>query len=304
MANLREIKQRAKSVTNTQQITRAMKMVAAAKLRKAQERALAARPFAFKLKEMLTNVAGNSAELVHPLLEVREVEKVGIIILTSDKGLAGAYNSNVLKHAKELIDQNMDKHLEFILIGKKAVDYINRLKKQYDEISSQADRNASFKIRRSFIELPDAVSFNEAKGIADLAIDLYEKSDLDTVYVVYNKFVSAMSQVPTTVKLLPLETDELKEEGGNKVQDQYIFEPSPEEILTQLLPKYIEIMIYQTLLESRASEHGARMVAMGSATDNAGEIIDRLTLLYNRARQANITTEISEIVSGAEALKA
>lgn len=302
MANLREIKQRAKSVTNTQQITRAMKMVAAAKLRKAQERALAARPFAFKLKEMLTNVAGNSAELVHPLLEVREVEKVGIIILTSDKGLAGAYNSNVLKHAKELIDQNMDKQLEFILIGKKAVDYMNRLKKQYDaEISGRAD---SFKVIKSFIELPDAVSFNEAKGIADLAIDLYEKSDLDTVYVVYNKFVSAMSQVPTTVKLLPLETDELKEEGGNKVQDQYIFEPSPEEILTQLLPKYIEIMIYQTLLESRASEHGARMVAMGSATDNAGEIIDRLTLLYNRARQANITTEISEIVSGAEALKA
>lgn len=302
MANLREIKQRAKSVTNTQQITRAMKMVAAAKLRKAQERALAARPFAFKLKEMLTNVAGNSAELVHPLLEVREVEKVGIIILTSDKGLAGAYNSNVLKHAKELIDQNMDKQLEFILIGKKAVDYMNRLKKQYDaEISGRAD---SFKVIKSFIELPDAVSFNEAKGIADLAINLYEKSDLDTVYVVYNKFVSAMSQVPTTVKLLPLETDELKEEGGNKVQDQYIFEPSPEEILTQLLPKYIEIMIYQTLLESRASEHGARMVAMGSATDNAGEIIDRLTLLYNRARQANITTEISEIVSGAEALKA
>ncbi|MGM9571709.1 MAG: ATP synthase F1 subunit gamma [bacterium] len=302
MANLREIKQRAKSVTNTQQITRAMKMVAAAKLRKAQERALAARPFAFKLKEMLTNVAGNSAELVHPLLEVREVEKVGIIILTSDKGLAGAYNSNVLKHAKELIDQNMDKQLEFILIGKKAVDYMNRLKKQYDaEISGRAD---SFKVIKSFIELPDAVSFNEAKEIADLAINLYEKSDLDTVYVVYNKFVSAMSQVPTTVKLLPLETDELKEEGGNKVQDQYIFEPSPEEILTQLLPKYIEIMIYQTLLESRASEHGARMVAMGSATDNAGEIIDRLTLLYNRARQANITTEISEIVSGAEALKA
>lgn len=302
MANLREIKQRAKSVTNTQQITRAMKMVAAAKLRKAQERALAARPFAFKLKEMLTNVAGNSTELVHPLLEVREVEKVGIIILTSDKGLAGAYNSNVLKHAKELIDQNMDKQLEFILIGKKAVDYMNRLKKQYDaEIN---DRSDSFKIIKTFIEFPDAVSFNEAKEIADLAIDFYEKSDLDTVYVVYNKFVSAMSQVPTTVKLLPLETDELKEEGGNKVQDQYIFEPSPEEILTQLLPKYIEIMIYQTLLESRASEHGARMVAMGSATDNAGEIIDRLTLLYNRARQANITTEISEIVSGAEALKA
>lgn len=277
-------------------------MVAAAKLRKAQERALAARPFAFKLKEMLTNVAGNSTELVHPLLEVREVEKVGIIILTSDKGLAGAYNSNVLKHAKELIDQNMDKQLEFILIGKKAVDYMNRLKKQYDaEIN---DRSDSFKIIKTFIEFPDAVSFNEAKEIADLAIDFYEKSDLDTVYVVYNKFVSAMSQVPTTVKLLPLETDELKEEGGNKVQDQYIFEPSPEEILTQLLPKYIEIMIYQTLLESRASEHGARMVAMGSATDNAGEIIDRLTLLYNRARQANITTEISEIVSGAEALKA
>lgn len=286
---MREIKRRVKSIKSTQQITRAMKMVSAAKLRRAQDRALAARPFAFKLKEILTSVAENSAQVAHPLLVSREVKNIAIIILTSDRGLCGGYNSNIIKQARKLIESKKDYSVQLITVGRKSYDFFKRRENP---------------IRASYLGLPDNLPFQTAKEIAEVAMLGYEKGEFDEVYLLYNKFVSAMNQIPTTIKLLPLDskglTDAKPESGGLKAE--YLYEPSPEEILSTLLPKYVEIFIYQTLLESKASEHGARMVAMGSATDNAGEMIDKLTLIYNRARQASITKEIAEIVGGAEAM--
>lgn len=286
MAGMREIKRRVKSIKSTQQITRAMKMVSAAKLRRAQDRAITARPFAFKLKEILTSVAENSTQVVHPLLASREVKKIAVIVLTSDRGLCGGYNSNILKQTRYLLESKKDAQVELITVGRKAFDFFKR---------------TNYPIKANYVGLPDNIPFAQAKEIAKLAIEAYEKTEVDEVYLIYNKFVSAMQQTPTTVKLLPLESENIK--GTEKLKGEYLYEPSPEEILSTLLPKYIEILIYQTLLESKASEHGARMVAMGSATENAGEMIDKLTLIFNRARQASITKEISEIVGGAEAME-
>lgn len=286
MAGMREIKRRVKSIKSTQQITRAMKMVSAAKLRRAQDRAITARPFAFKLKEILTSVAENSTQVVHPLLASREVKKIAVIVLTSDRGLCGGYNSNILKQTRYLLESKKDAQVELITVGRKAFDFFKR---------------TNYSIKANYVGLPDNIPFTQAKEIAKLAIEAYEKTEVDEVYLIYNKFVSAMQQTPTTVKLLPLESENIK--GTEKLKGEYLYEPSPEEILSTLLPKYIEILIYQTLLESKASEHGARMVAMGSATENAGEMIDKLTLIFNRARQASITKEISEIVGGAEAME-
>lgn len=285
MAGTREIKRRVKSIKSTQQITRAMKMVSAAKLRRAQDRALAARPFAFKLKEILTSVAESSGGVVHPLLASREVKNVAVIVLSSDRGLAGGYNSNIIKQTQALLKDKQGLSVQLITIGRKATDFYKR---------------TEYPIRASYIGLPDNIPFGQAKEIAIEAMHGYEKEEFDEVYLIYNKFVSAMQQIPTTVKLLPLESGSLKDSEGLK--GEYVYEPSPEDILSTLLPKYVEILIYQTLLESKASEHGARMIAMGSATDNAGEMIDKLTLIFNRARQAAITKEIAEIVGGAEAM--
>jgi len=285
MAGTREIKRRVKSIKSTQQITRAMKMVSAAKLRRAQDRAITARPFAFKLKEILTSVAENSSGVAHPLLVSREVKNVGVIVLTSDKGLCGGYNSNVIKQTRQLLNTKKEHNIQLITVGRKATDFFKKTKHP---------------IRASYVGLPDNIPFVQAREIADSAIEAYQNEEYDEIYLIYNKFVSAMQQIPTTIKLLPLESGSLK--GEEKLSGEYLYEPSPEDILSTLLPKYVEILIYQTLLESKASEHGARMVAMGSATDNAGEMIDKLNLIYNRARQASITKEISEIVGGAEAM--
>lgn len=287
MAGTREIKRRVKSIKSTQQITRAMKMVSAAKLRRAQDRALAARPFAFKLQEILTSVAENTKHVAHPLLASRKVKNVAVIVMTSDRGLCGGFNTNTIKQARQLLDIKKDCKIELLTVGRKAFDFFKR---------------REYPIRSSHIGLPDNIPFLTAKEIAQTAMVGYEKGEFDEVYLIYGKFVSAMNQIPTTVKLLPLDSGNLKGAKEPGLKCEYLYEPSPEDILSTLLPKYVEILIYQTLLESKASEHGARMVAMGSATDNAGEMIDKLTLMFNRARQASITKEIAEIVGGAEAM--
>jgi len=205
--------------------------------------------------------------------------------LTSDRGLCGGYNSNIFKQTWELLTQKQDFQIQLITVGRKAFDCFKR---------------TSYPIRASHLGLPDNIPFSVAKEIAQEVIAGYEKEEFDEVYLIYNKFVSAIQQTPTAVKLLPLESESLKD--SQALKGEYLYEPSPEEILAALLPKYVEILIYQTLLEAKAGEHGARMVAMGSATDNAGEMIDKLTLIFNRARQASITKEIAEIVGGAEAM--
>jgi len=264
-----------------QQITKAMKMVAASKLRKAQDKVIAARPYARQLQEVLARLAQAQVDINHPLLQERPVEKIGYVIVTSDRGLCGGYNANLIRMTNTLIAEEAHE-VKLVTVGRKGRDFYRRGK---------------LEILAEFVGLSDNPSYGQAKEIAQEVISLYESGELDEVYIVYNEFISAISQRPTKVKLLPIDKPE---QVSNR---EYIFEPSPEEILTTLLPKYVETQVFRTLLEGKASEMGAKMTAMGAATDNAKELIDRLTLQMNRARQAAITTEISEIVGGASALE-
>ncbi|MHB8172381.1 MAG: ATP synthase F1 subunit gamma [Thermincolia bacterium] len=280
MPGMRDITRRIKSVKSTQQITKAMKMVAAAKLRKAQERVTAARPFAQETREVLSRLVGAASDMSHPLLAVREPKNIGYVVITADRGLCGGYNSNILRKSAGEIKQ-LDK-VSLITVGRKSRDFFRRTGKN---------------IVAEFTGLGEGINFSDAKKIAQKVIDYYIAEEFDEVYLVYTEFVSALTQHPTTIKLLPVEPP--KEEGPAV---DYIYEPSVEAILSVLLPKYVETTVFRALLESKASEQGARMTAMGSATDNAKELIAKLTLSYNRARQAAITSEISEIVGGAAAL--
>lgn len=281
MASVRDIRRRIRSVRNMQQITKAMKMVAASKLRKAQDKVIAARPYARQLQEVLARLAQAQVDINHPLLQERPVEKIGYVIVTSDRGLCGGYNANLIRMTNTLIAEEAHE-VKLVTVGRKGRDFYRRGK---------------LEILAEFVGLSDNPSYGQAKEIAQEVISLYESGELDEVYIVYNEFISAISQRPTKVKLLPIDKPE---QVSNR---EYIFEPSPEEILTTLLPKYVETQVFRTLLEGKASEMGAKMTAMGAATDNAKELIDRLTLQMNRARQAAITTEISEIVGGASALE-
>lgn len=281
MANVRDIRRRIRGVRNMQQITKAMKMVAASKLRKAQEKVIAARPYARQLQEVLARLAQDQADVTHPLLIERPVQRVGYIIITSDRGLCGGYNANLIRMTNSLIAEETH-DVRLVAVGRKGRDFYRRGK-----IETIAE----------FVGLGDNPSYGQAKEIAQEVIGLYESGELDEVYLLYNEFISAISQRPTRIKLLPIEKPK------QVSNTEYIFEPSAEEILTTLLPKYVETQVFRTLLEGKASEMGAQMTAMGAATDNAKEMIERLTLQMNRARQAAITTEISEIVGGASALE-
>jgi F-type H+-transporting ATPase subunit gamma len=286
-AGTREYKRRIRSVTNMQQITKAMKMVAAAKLRRAQEAAEASRPYTETLQGTLARLASVAYDVKHPLLETREeIRKVGYIVITADRGLCGAYNSNIIKAANTAIDQD-ERELAsgIIAVGSKGRDFYRK-------------RN---KLDAEFVNLGDNISYADAREIGQYVINAYENQELDEVYIVYSKFINVLRQVPTVVKLLPIETP--SEEGNEGHNIDYIYEPSAEEILLTLLPRYVGSLIYNAMLEGKASEQGARMTAMGNATDNAGEIIENLTLVMNKARQAAITDEILDIVGGAEALK-
>lgn len=281
MASARDIRRRIRGVRNMQQITKAMKMVAASKLRKAQEKVIAARPYARQLQEVLARLAQDQADVTHPLLMERPVQRVGYIIITSDRGLCGGYNTNLIRMTNSSIAEETH-DVRLVAVGRKGRDFYRRGK-----IETIAE----------FVGLGDNPSYGQAKEIAQEVIGLYESGELDEVYLLYNEFVSAISQRPTRIKLLPIEKPQ------QVSNTEYIFEPSAEEILTTLLPKYVETQVFRTLLEGKASEMGAKMTAMGAATDNAKEAIERLTLQLNRARQAAITTEISEIVGGASALE-
>ena len=294
MASSREIRSRIKGVKNTQQITKAMKMVAAARLRRAQEKANASKPYALKIKEVLSNVAANAHSIAHPLLEVREqVKKVAYFVISADKGLAGSYNSNLIKEAVRHIGTTPNDEIAVVAIGRKINDYLRRREYPMDNQYS------------GFSERPD---YQDAVTIANEMTKKFVSGEYDEIYIVYTKFFSALRQEPTAERVLPLETppapeaQEVQESFAHDIRE-YIFEPSAEQTLQALMPKYLEITVYTALMQSAASELGARMTAMGSATDNAKELIAELTLNYNKVRQAGITREISEIVGGAEALK-
>lgn len=287
-AGVREFKRRIRSVKNTQQITKAMKMVAAAKLRKAQERAESSRPYTETLQGTLARLASLSTDVEHPLLVKREeVRKVGYIVVTSDRGLCGGYNTNILKVANETIAAD-DRKAEtgIIAVGRKGRDFYRK--------RSGLDAE--------YTNLGDSVSYADAREIAEYVINAYENEELDEVYLVYSRFVNVLRQVPTVTKLLPIETLEQEDQEIPEKYVEYIYEPSAELILLTLLPRYVGSQVYHAMLEGKASELGAKLTAMGNATQNAGEIIDDLTRQMNKVRQSAITDEILDIVGGAEAL--
>ncbi len=286
-AGIREFKRRIRSVKNTQQITKAMKMVSAAKLRRAQEAAEASRPYNETLRDTLARLAAVTFDVRHPLLAKREdVKKVGYVVITADRGLCGAYNTNIIRAANAAIEEDERKvESGIVAVGRKARDFYRK--------RSGLDAE--------FINLGDNISYADAREIGQYIVNAYENEEVDEVYLVYARFINVLRQIPTVTQLLPIQPPEKDEEEKDIVID-YLYEPSADEILLALLPRYIGSQIFNALLESKASEHGARMTAMGNATENAGEIIDSLTLAMNKARQAAITDEILDIVGGAEAL--
>lgn len=281
---IREIKRQIKSVQNTRQITKAMEMVASAKLRRAQEKAQSARPYEAKLKEVVTSIASGSKGVSHPMLVNRPVKRTAYIVITSDGGLVGGYNSNMLRKVMENLTTHASKDdYGLFVIGRKGRDYFKR-------------RNLP--IVGEAIELSDTPSFADIKNVTAAAVQGFEEEKFDEVYLCFNRFVNPITQVPTIERLLPFESSSA---SGGEVKASYEYEPSPEGVLEVLLPKYAETLIYGALLEGKASELGAKMTAMGNATKNATKMIGELNLTYNRARQAAITQEITEIVAGANA---
>lgn len=286
MASLRELRRRIKSVESTRQITKAMEMVAAAKLRRAQSKVESARPYGLKMQQMLESLAGAAASLHHPLFEERKVNSSLLVVITADRGLCGSYNSNIIRNAMRYLKETPTDSVKLGLVGKKGVDF--------------------------FKKRPYPIAFKIAKtgGVADmqmvrnLAIDItkgFEMGSYDEVKLLYTQFISTTRYMLTLEKFLPIEKPESG--GAEGMPSQYIFEPSAAAIFDSLVPRYCLTKILQALLESFASEHGSRMIAMNNATKNAGEMIDNLTLVRNKLRQSAITKELLDIVGGAEALK-
>jgi len=290
MPSLIDMRRRIRSVRNTQQITKAMKMVSAAKLRRAQDKAIAARPYAAMLRQILANVAEAAAQSPdsgdNPLLAVRPEKRILMLVISADRGLAGGFNGNLLRMALRFAQAHSSEELTFELAGKKARDFF---------------RKRNVRITGEYIDLFRTVKFEDAERIAGSIIERYAKAEIDAVYLFVNEFKSVMASNLATTKLLPLEVPQQVSHGTNQTAD-YIYEQNPGEILATLLPRYIKTQVYRALLESAAAEHAARMTAMEAATKNASEMIDKLTLTMNRVRQASITREIIEIVSGAAAL--
>lgn len=289
MASLKDIKKRIGSVKNTQQITKAMKMVAAAKLRRAQDAAVAARPYAEKLQSVLSNLASREEADGHALLSQRGTGRALIVLMTADRGLCGGFNSNVSKEAERFIranDSGFD-DIDLMIIGRKGRDFLksrvgDHITKVHENISSDA-------------------TYKTAQLIGQEVVDGYSEEKYDAVYVIYNAFKSAIEQIVTVEQVLPIQPKETEEDQEDTTD--YIYEPDRGAVLSQLLPKMVEVQFFRALLESNASEHGARMSSMDSASRNASDMIGKLTLQYNRARQAAITKELMEIISGAESIK-
>jgi F-type H+-transporting ATPase subunit gamma len=289
---LRTLKRRIDSVKSTQKITSAFELIASSRVIRAQHRVQAARPYAEAIRRLMVSVAAAARNVTHPMLSERErVSTIGTVVLTSDRGLAGAYNSNVIRAAEHDM-RGHGKDSRLFLVGKKAVGYF---------------RFRGYSFEDSWTGISDQPGIDDAREVARAAVKAYSEGDVDQVRLAYTRFESAMVQRPTVTQLLPLPREEI-EEGADERQEgaraSYEFEPGPEGILDALVPRYIEGLIYQGMLESAASEHAARRRAMKAATDNAEELIDTLTREYNQARQAEITTEIMEVVGGAEALAA
>ena len=284
METMRDIKRRINSVQNTKKITRAMKMVAGAKLRRSQEKAEDARPFFNKTRKTLLDVQKHSRNTDHVLLNEREGNKHLYVLITGDRGLCGAYNSKVIDKFKENVDDSEENVI--LAIGSKGRDYFK--KRDFDIISE-------------YIQIDDYPDFRFARKITNEIISLFKDEIVDKVSLIYTHFISALTQEVKLIPLLPVDSPEERER--DEVQVEYIYEPSADEVLDVILPQYVNNVLYSSLLESKASEFGSRMTAMDSATDNANDMIDELTKTYNRARQSEITKEITEIVGGAEALK-
>jgi F-type H+-transporting ATPase subunit gamma len=301
MATLLDFRRRIRSVKSSQQITRAMKFVAAARLRRAQEAALAARPYAQELARLLRSVMSRIQDVHHPLIEKREEKNVLAIVLSGERGLAGAFNANILRKASEFFRANSGKKVVTVPVGKKGRDALKK---------------AGFQFAGEFINVLARVEFKTAKEIANLATELYAQGEIDAVYIIFSEFKSVMTANLVVEKLLPIEklaeapgakndsrgADEQhdkKQAEQDSAQIDYIYEQPPEHLLGKLLPKYVETQVLRAMLESSAAEYAARMTAMEAATKNAGEVIEALTMTMNKVRQAAITTEIIEIVSGA-----
>src|SRR5579859_1437528 len=360
MPNILDIRRRIRSVINTRQITKAMKMVSAAKLRRAQERALAARPYAQMLTSVLKSLVARAeiydpetGEPKHPLLAQREEKNILLIVVTGDKGLAGAFNANITKAAARFLESKSGKNIDVEAVGRKGRDFLRRrfpaakvqtksLAELAEEMEAEAEtgeRSGPTQITGEHVGILGKVEFAQAKALAESVIERYKREEIDAVYVVFNEFKSVIAQRLIVEQILPIEqigeqavrlVEEMTEEEKKKAKEaavsagvgmrgtehpadeaasqfgtaqvDYIYEQSPEELFRALLPKYVSIQIFRALMESVAAEHAARMTAMDSATSNATDMIDSLTLVMNRARQAKITKEIIEIVSGAAAM--
>ncbi len=288
MATLRDIRRRIRSVESTQKITRAMKLVAAAKLRRAQERILAARPYAGKMAELLGNLVSatdTGGDAPHPLLARREGPRRQIVVITADKGLAGAFNSNVVRRALDFIRQSNATEVTLVVVGRKGRDFFRR---------------RGYAIKHEMLGFWDRLAYSHASELADYFMKQYLDGEVDELHLMYNEFRSVAVQRPVREQLLPIPR---VEGGGEAGPVDYIYEPGPDAILDDLLPRHVRTQVFRALMESLAGEYGARMTAMEAATKNAKEMIGVLTIQYNKARQEKITKELLDIVGGAEALK-
>jgi len=283
MANVKDIRRRIRVVKSIEKITSAMKMVAAARLRKAQDRALAARPYAQKLQHIVQDLARGAGNVEHPLMQDREVKKAVFVVVGADRGLAGSFNTTLMNKAMAEIKKFAPEDVKMVIIGKKAANFFKR---QPYEVLHMMEAGG------------DGLSFSAIHVLTEELSEMFRAGQTDAVYMVYAKFLTAMTQTPSVIRLLPMSAPET---DGSERAD-FIYEPDPATLLKDLIPRYLDTIAYQAILESQASEQGARMTAMSAATKNAGEMIESLTLQYNKARQSAITKEITEIVSGAEAL--
>ncbi len=287
MPSTRDLRRRIRSVKGTQQITKAMKMVAAAKLRRAQQRITEARPYAETLARVLGNLAART-EHTHPLLATRDGSRAWLVVVTSDKGLAGSFNATVLRQAERELRSGRLGEVEVVAIGKKAADFF---------------RSRSFSVAHSESSTMSQLTAADGTRLAEMFITAFSSGQVDSVYVLYNRFASLIRYEQALERLLPIEPPRVEEEAAAEACVDYLYEPDPASLLAELLPRHVEVQVQTALYDSAAAEQAARMTAMGAATKNAAEMIDRLTLLYNRTRQAAITKELLEIVSGANALE-
>ena len=292
MSGAKEIRGKIKSIKNTQKITKAMEMVAASKMRKAQDRMRAARPYSEKIRHVAANLGKANPEYVHPFMEINDAKGAGFIVVTTDKGLCGGLNTNLLRAVTTQLraTQSAGKTVQAVAIGSKGLGFLNRV---------------GAKVISHVTHLGDKPHLEKLIGPVKVMLDAYANGELSAVYLCYNKFISTMAQQPTIDQLLPLSADKMEAEtkaSGTQHGWDYLYEPDAQAVIDDLLVRYAEALVYQAVAENMASEHAARMVAMKAATDNAGNVIGELKLVYNKTRQAAITKELSEIVSGAAAI--